>query len=75
MHLTMNVNFLSSKDNYDKPSMDSKSDYIEIMIGNNTNEIINELFSSILSRYQIDLETSMKGSNFVFDHVDRLDQK
>ena len=37
----------------------------EIMIGNNTNEIINELFSSLLTRYQISLETSMKGSLFV----------
>ena len=40
-----------------------KIDNIEIAIGNNTNE---------LQRYQIDLEESMKGSDFVFNHVDGL---
>ena len=55
--------------------MDSKSDNIETMIGNNTNEIINEMFSSVLTRYQIGLETSVKGRDFVFNDVDKLDLK
>ena len=45
------------------------------MIGNNTNELVNELFSSLLIRYQIGLETSMKGSNFVFDSFDEMCHK
>ena len=42
------------------------------MIGNNTDEIINEVFHSPLHRYQIGLEESMKNSDFVFVHIDRL---
>ena len=34
------------------------------MTYDNENEIIEVIFESPLSRYQIDLETSMKGSNF-----------
>ena len=38
------------------------------MIGNETDEITEELFDSLLQRYQ----ESMKGSEFVFDCVDLL---
>ena len=37
-------------------------------------EIINELFELLLSRYQTGLEES-KGSEFVFDYVDKLHYK
>ena len=40
------------------------------MIGNETDEIIKELFDSLLQRYQEGLEESTKGSKFVFDSVD-----
>ena len=33
------------------------------------NEVVDELFDSLRSRYQRDLETSMRGSNFIFDSV------
>ena len=52
--------------------MHSKSDNVEIMIGSETNEIIEELFKSLLQRYQEGLEESMKGSEFMFDSVDAL---
>ena len=52
--------------------MHCKSDNTEILIGNKTNEIIEDLFNSILQRYQKGLEESMKGSEFVFDSVDSL---
>ena len=52
--------------------MHSKSDNVEIMIGSETNEIIEELFESLLQRYQDGLEESMKGSEFIFDSVDVL---
>ena len=42
------------------------------MIGNNTNEIINELFSLLLTRYQIRLEILMKGGNFPFESTDEI---
>ena len=36
---------------------------------NNPNEIIDEVFESLLSLYQGNLETSMEGSDFIFDSV------
>ena len=52
--------------------MYSKSDNREFMIYDNTDEVIEELFESILNRYQIELETSMRGSDFIFDCVHLL---
>ena len=42
------------------------------MIGNETNEIIEKLFNSLLQKYQKGLEESMKGSEFETDSVDLL---
>ena len=44
----------------------------EVMIGNETDDIIKDLFDSFLQICQEDLEESMKGSEFVFDSVDLL---
>ena len=52
--------------------MYSKSDNFEIMIGVDTNEIIKNVFNSILQRYQKGLQESMRGSDFVFDYVESL---
>ena len=52
--------------------MRTKSDNIEITIGTETSDAINELFKSLFKRYQEGLETKMKGSNFIFDRVDSL---
>ena len=41
-------------------------------MGNETNEIIEKLFESLLKNYQKDLEESMRGSEFVFDSIDLL---
>ena len=41
---TMSFNFISSKDSNKTCTMHTKSDNIEIMIGTETNEIIEELF-------------------------------
>lgn len=40
--------------------MHSKSDNMEIVTGKNTDEIINEVISSLRRRYQISFEESMK---------------
>ena len=34
-----------------------------------SNEVVNELSESLPSRYQAALETSMRGSDFIFDSV------
>ena len=52
--------------------MHSKSDNIEIMINDKADEFIEELFQSFLSRYQIRLEISIRGSDFIFDCVHLL---
>ena len=52
--------------------MHAKSNNVEIMMGSETNEIIEELFKSFLQRYQKWLEESMRGSEFIFDSVDTL---
>ena len=53
--------------------MYSKSDsFIEIMIGNKTDETIEKLFEFLLKKYQNSLEEWLKRSKFVFDSVDLL---
>ena len=52
--------------------MHAKSNIVEIMVGSETNEIIEELFKSFFQRYQEGLEESVRGSEFIFDSVDAL---
>ena len=72
IQLTMAINFISSKDSNETRTMDTKSNNIEIMIGNETDEIVRKRFESLLQRYQEGLEESMKGSEIVFDSVTLL---
>ena len=65
MQLKIAINFISSEDSNETFTIHTNSDRIEIMIGNETDEIIGELFRSILQRYQKLFEESMKGSNLV----------
>ena len=44
----------------------------EIMMGNETDEIIEELCKSLLQKYQEGLEESMRGSEFIRDSNDLL---
>ena len=54
--------------------MHSKSDNIQIMINDEADGIIKELFDSFKSRYQNNLKL-MKGSDFVFDNIRLLYHK
>ena len=65
--LTIAINFVSSKDNGEEPVMHSKSNNKEITSHDKAGEVIKDFFESTLFRYQIGLETSMKGINFIFD--------
>ena len=49
--------------------MHSKSDNIEIMIDDKADEVIEELFKSLLNRYQNNLKKSVKGHDLVFNYV------
>ena len=52
--------------------MHSKNDQIEIMISDKADEVIEELSQLSFSRYQIQLETSMKIGDFIFNCVHLL---
>ena len=56
----MAINFISSKDSDETCTMHAKSNNVEIMMGNETNETIEELFKSFLQRNQEGLEESMR---------------
>ena len=72
IQLTMAINFISSKDSDETRTIHTKSNNVEIMVGSETNEIIEDLFKSFLQKYQEGLEESMRGSEFVYDSVDIL---
>ena len=72
IQLNMKINFISSRKFIESRDMYSKSNNIEIMMGSNTNEIIKNLFNSLLRRYHEGLHVSMRGSEFVFDYVESL---
>ena len=67
------INFISSKPDSDETCiMHTKSNNKEIMNGSDTNEAIEELFESLLQRYQENLEIKMRGSEFFFDCINAL---
>ena len=72
IQLIMKINFISSQNFIDTRDMHSKSDNVEIIMGNDTNEILKNLFNSLLQRYQKGLEESIRGSDFVFDYTESL---
>ena len=73
IQLTAEINFISFKrDSIETRIMHTKSDNLEIMIGSDKNEVIEDLFKSLLQSFQENLEKKMKGSEFNFDGVKSL---
>ena len=66
----MAINFISSKDSDETRTMHTKSNNLEIMIGSETDEIIEDLFESFLQKYQEGLKVTR--SEFAYDSVDAL---
>ena len=66
--LTIANNFIYSIDNDEEHVMHSKSDNIEIMINDEPDKVIKELFDSLITKYQNNLE-SIRGRQFAFDYV------
>ena len=52
IELTVQINFISSKDSEETRNMHIKSCNIEIIMGNETDEIIEELCESLLQKYE-----------------------
>ena len=67
-------NLISSVANDEVHVMHSQSDNIEIMINDETDEVISKLFHSLQDKYQNNSEW-IKGSDFVFDYVHLLHYK
>ena len=71
--LTAQFNFISLRPGSDETRvMHSKSNNEEFMNGSDTDEIIKEIFKSLLQRYQENLQEKMRGSDFAFDGVNFL---
>ena len=71
--LIMSISFISFKNSDETRIMITKNDNIEVMIGSETDDIIEDLFEPLLQKYQQGLEESMRrGSGFIFDSVDLL---
>ena len=71
----MAINLISSKDSDETPTMHTESNNVEIMIGSETDEIINDLFETFLQKYQEGLEESIRGSIFVCEKDNPKNQK
>ena len=72
IQINMHVNFISSKDTGEIRMIYVWSDNEEIRSGNETDDIIKELFKSFLNNYQAEEIILRKGSDFVFESVDLL---
>ena len=73
IHLVMGIIFISFIDKNETQVIHTKSDNIEIMIGTDTSDTINELIDSFMKRYQEGLETKMKESSYIFQRIDLLE--
>ena len=70
IQLTAQINFISSIPGSDEARfMHARSVNEEFTNGSDTDEIIKELFKSLLQRYQENLQEKMRGSDFVFHGV------
>ena len=72
IQLILTISYISSKGIDKEQVMHSKSDSIEIMINEKADEVIEEPFEWLFSRYQIGLETLIRGSDFIFNFTDSL---
>ena len=73
IQLTAQINFISLRPGSDETRvMHARSVNEEFMNGSDTDEIIKELFKSLLQRYQENLQEKMRGSDSAFDGVNFL---
>ena len=72
IQIVMRIIFVSFVNKNETQVMHTKSD-IKIMNGTDTSDAINELINSFTKRFQEGVETKMKGSSYIFEHVDLLE--
>ena len=57
VQLTIEINFISTKNVYKEGAMHSKNDNTKFTTYDNANDVVDELLKLLLPRYQIGLET------------------
>ena len=73
VQLLEEINIISLKPGSDETRiMHTRSNNIEIMIGHDNDDIIEERFKSLLQKYEENLQNKMRGSDFEFDGVNFL---
>ena len=73
VQLIAEINFISLKPGSGKTRiMHTRSDNIEITIGDDNDDIIEELFKSFIQKYEENLQNKMRGSDVEFDSVNFL---
>ena len=61
----MSISFISFKDSGETRAMHTNSDNIEIIMGSETDDVIDELLKSFLQKYQEGLENSIFDSAYL----------
>ena len=74
IQISMRANFISSKDTGETRAIYVWSDNVDIMWGGDTDDIIREIFRSLLHNYQEELKIT-KESDFVFESLELMDYK
>ena len=69
IQLTLAINFISSKDAEEERVMHSRSNNVKLTSHNDAHQVVDQLFESLHSKYEGNLETLMRGSDFIFDSV------
>ena len=72
IQLAITIYFVSSKNVDEEHVMYSKKENTEFVTYKNVNDVVDELFEWLITRYQDALEASMRESNFIFDSVQLL---
>ena len=75
IQLTIAINYISSNNPEVERVMHLSSGSINFTPCSDANDVIDKFFKSLRSRYQENLETSMKGSDFIFDSVQLMYHK
>ena len=73
IQLNMHVNFISLRDTWETRTIYELSDNEEIRRGNETDDIMKELFESFLNNYQKEEQIMRRGSDFIFESDELLD--
>ena len=73
VQLTIEINFISLKPGSDETRiMYTRSDNVEMMFGDDNDDIIEQLFESLLQKYEENLQNRTRGPDSEFDGVNFL---